>query len=164
MILRNGLVLIDKTLKRLDVRIDGKQITQLEEIIEPIQGEQVYDFSDKVITPAFVNTHTHTPMAILKGVAEDLPFNDWLFKTIFPLEERLTSDAAYYGAMVSMMEMAAHGVAAFCDMYFHMDAVAHAVADFGLKALLTRGLTDDNGEDAGRLDENIALYNKWHGY
>lgn len=63
-----------------------------------------------------------------------------------------------------MMEMAAHGVAAFCDMYFHMDAVAHAVADFGLKALLTRGLTDDNGEDAGRLDENIALYNKWHGY
>jgi len=44
MILRNGLVLIDKTLKRLDVRIDGKQITQLEEIIEPIQGEQVYDF------------------------------------------------------------------------------------------------------------------------
>jgi len=73
MILRNGLVLIDKTLKRLDVRIDGKQITQLEEIIEPIQGEQVYDFSDKVITPAFVNTHTHTPMAILKGVAEDLP-------------------------------------------------------------------------------------------
>ncbi|MGB4263646.1 MAG: amidohydrolase family protein, partial [Fervidobacterium sp.] len=58
----------------------------------------------------------------------------------------------------------AHGVAAFCDMYFHMDMVAQAVAEFGLKALLTRGLTDDNGEDVGRLDENIGLYNKWHGY
>jgi len=164
MILKNGLVLVGKTLKRLDVRIDGRKIAQLENSIEPMNGEQVYDFSDKVITPAFVNTHTHTPMALLKGVAEDLSFDDWLFKTILPLEERLTSDAAYYGTMISMMEMAAHGVAAFCDMYFHMDTVAHAVADFGLKALLTRGLTDDSGEDVGRLDENIELYNKWHGY
>lgn len=164
MILKNGLVLVDKSLKKIDIRIEKGKITQLEDGIKPIIDEQVYDFSDKIITPAFVNTHTHTPMAILKGVAEDLLFNDWLFKTIFPLEERLTSDAAYYGAMVSMMEMAAHGVAAFCDMYFHMDMVAQAVAEFGLKALLTRGLTDDNGEDVGRLDENIGLYNKWHGY
>ncbi|HOK33785.1 MAG TPA: amidohydrolase [Fervidobacterium sp.] len=164
MILKNGLVLIDKTLQRCDVRIDGGKIAQLEDSVEPFEGEEVYDFSDKVITPGFVNTHTHTPMAILKGVAEDLSFNDWLFKTIFPLEERLTSDAAYYGTMISMMEMAKHGVTAFCDMYFHMDTVARAVADFGMKALLTRGLTDDNGDDAGRLDENIALHNKWHGY
>ena len=130
MILKNGLVLIDKTLKRCDVRIDGGKIAQLEDSVGPVEGEEVYDFSDKVITPGFVNTHTHTPMAILKGVAEDLPFNDWLFKTIFPLEERLTSDAAYYGTMISMMEMAKHGVTAFCDMYFHMDTVARAVADF----------------------------------
>jgi len=44
MILKNGLVLIGKTLKRLDVRIDGRKIAQLENSIEPMNGEQVYDF------------------------------------------------------------------------------------------------------------------------
>jgi len=164
MILRNAKVLINYTFQRADIRVQNGKISEIDKNIEQNNGEEVIDLSGKIIAPGFVNTHTHASMSLLRGYAEDLPFNEWLFKNILPAEEKITPEGAYYGALLSMMEMATHGIVAFCDMYFHEDMVAKAVADFGMKALLTRGLVDNNGDDNGRLDENIALYKKWHGY
>ncbi|MEJ5257426.1 MAG: amidohydrolase [Fervidobacterium sp.] len=164
MVIKNVLVLINGKLERLDIRILNGYINSLGETIISQDREETIDFSGKIITPGFVNTHTHVGMSVLRGYAEDIPFNTWLFERILPAEERLTPEAIYYGSIVSMMEMASHGVVAFCDMYFHEEMVAQAVADFGMKAVITRGLVDSNGDDNGRLDENIKLYEKWHGY
>jgi len=63
------------------------------------------------------------------------------------------------------MEMARKGIIAFLDMYFHSEMVAQAVVDFGMKAVVTRGLVDDgSGNDQGRLEENLQLFEKWNGY
>lgn len=170
MLLKNALVLIGGNLEKKDLKISDGIIVEINDSINNVNNidnfvvEDSFDFSGKIIIPGFVNTHTHVGMSLLRGFAEDLNFDDWLFKNILPAEEKLNYDAIYFASLVSMMEMAAHGVVAFCDMYFYEDAVANAVKDFGLKALLTRGLVDNNGDDNGRLRENIALYEKWHGY
>lgn len=164
MLIRNVYILSDKQLVKRDIRIEDSVIKEISDRIFPKLNEEIYDFSGKIVLPGFVNTHSHVAMSLFRGFAEDIPFNEWLFKKILPAEERLTPEAVYYGSIVSMMEMVSHGVVAFCDMYFHEDMVAKAVADFGMKALLTRGLVDKNGDDNGRLEENIQLYKKWHGY
>lgn len=127
-----------------------------EDIDQPLEG--------KLVMPALYNTHTHAAMSLLRGVAEDVTFEEWLFGRILPLEERLTEEMVYYGTILAQMEMARNGVVGFADMYFHEDAVARAVADFGLRALLTRGLVDVGGDDGGRLKENLKLYERWNGY
>ncbi|ODN30688.1 amidohydrolase [Fervidobacterium thailandense] len=166
MLLKNVAILRNSnSLEFGDIRIDGRFIAEIGQNLVPHQSEEVLDFrGSKCVSVGFVNTHTHSPMSLLRAFAEDLPFNEWLFEKILPAEERLTPEAVYYGTMVSMMEMVSHGVVAFCDMYFHMDAVAQAVADFGMKAVLTRGLVDENGDDNGRLEEALKLYEKWHGF
>ncbi len=164
MVLKNAKVFLNYKLEKNDMRIESGKIKEICKDIRPKENEEVIDLSGKIITPGFVNTHTHVAMSLLRGYAEDLSFNDWLFNRILPAEDRISPEAAYYGALVSMMEMASHGIVAFCDMYFHEDMVAKAVADFGMKALLTRGLVDKNGDDNGRLEENIRLFEKWHGY
>jgi 5-methylthioadenosine/S-adenosylhomocysteine deaminase len=164
MLLKNGKALIGLELKKCDIRIENGIIKEISENLVPLDNEEVVDLTGKIITPGFVNTHTHVAMSLLRGYAEDLPFKEWLLGKILPAEEKLTPEAVYYGSLVSMMEMAAHGVVAFCDMYFHEDMVAKAVADFGLKALLTRGLVDIGGDDNGRLEENLKLFRKWNGY
>lgn len=165
--IKNVLLQRDGSLVPTDILIEGRRIAAITEAgtLTGNDGWDVHDFrGEKIALPGFVNAHTHSPMSLLRGFAEDLPFETWLFKRILPAEERLTPRAVYYGSLLSMMEMASHGVVAFCDMYFHMDAVAQAVADFGMKALLTRGLVDREGDDDGRLTENLQLMRKWHGY
>lgn len=164
MLLKGSKALIGFELKKCDIRIEDGLIKEVSENLTPLENEEVLDFEGKIVTPGFVNTHTHVAMSLLRGYAEDLPFNEWLFGKILPAEEKLTLDAVYFGSLVSMMEMASHGVVAFCDMYFHEDMVAKAVADFGMKALLTRGLVDVDGDDNGRLEENLKLFETWNGY
>lgn len=164
MLLKNGKALIGLELRKCDIRIENGIIKEISETLVPLDNEDIIDLTGKIVTPGFVNTHTHVAMSLLRGYAEDLPFKEWLFGKILPAEEKLTPEAVYYGSLVSMMEMASHGVVAFCDMYFHEDMVAKAVADFGLKALLARGLVDVGGDENGRLEENLKLFRKWNGY
>jgi 5-methylthioadenosine/S-adenosylhomocysteine deaminase len=80
-----------------------------------IQGEVEVDLdlSGKLVMPALFNTHTHAPMTLLRGVAEDLSFEEWLFSKVLPIEDRLTEKMTYYGTILAQMEMARHGIAGF---------------------------------------------------
>jgi len=120
------------------------------------------DLEGKLIIPGFFNTHTHAPMSLLKGISDDEPFDTWLFKKVLPVENKLTEEMIYWGTILAQMEMVRRGIVAFVDMYFKEEWVAQAVADFGMKAVLTRGLVGDERDDGGRLRENLALFEKWH--
>lgn len=120
------------------------------------------DLKGKLIIPGFFNTHTHAPMSLFKGISDDDPFDVWLFKKILPLENKLTEEMIYWGAILAQMEMVKRGIVAFVDMYFKEEWIAQAVADFGMKAVLTRGLVGDEKDDGGRLKENLMLFEKWH--
>lgn len=89
-----------------------------------------------LLLPGFINTHGHAAMSLLRGYADDLPLQTWLSDYIWPAEETLTPDDIYVGSQLAMMEMLETGTTCFTDMYFHMEKVAEAVIESGMRAVL----------------------------
>lgn len=162
-LLKNGFILRDvhSEPEICDLLIEDGKIAAIGKVSEESTCE-VYDISNKLVVPGFVNAHTHAAMTLMRGYAEDLRLKEWLFERILPVEEKLTEQDVYYGTMLAQMEMAKRGVVAYADMYFHCDSVARAALDFGMKVLITRGLIDLDSE-RGRLKQNVEYYEKWDG-
>jgi len=92
-------------------------------------------------------------MTLLRSYADGYPLQKWLFEHIFPVEERLTAEDAYWGSMLGIMEMMSSGTTAFADMYFFMEQTARAAEEAGIRALLCQGLTAFGQVDGlGELD------------
>ncbi len=166
MIIQNVAILCkDGVLESQDLTIQDGRIEKISEHDPAVQGVEAIAFGDRRVLaiPALVNAHTHTGMAFLRGVADDSAFEEWLFNRILPREDKLTENDVYWGALFSQMEMARYGIALFNDMYMYPEKVCQAVADFGMKACVCRGLVDQGGEN-GRIDENCKAFEKWHGY
>ena len=121
----------------------------------------------KLLIPGLVNTHTHSYMSLFRNHADDLPFDEWFFKRILPLEDRLTGDDAYWGTMLSCIEMIGTGTTCFADMHMFPRRTIQAVHETGIRAVLARGLVgaykDGKPDDGGRLREaleDIDFYKK----
>jgi len=100
------------------------------------------DASGKIALPGLINAHTHLSMAIFRGYADDMQLQEWLQKKIWPLEAKLTGEDCYFGALLGATEMIRSGTTSFVDMYFHMEDVARAVAESGLRGFLAYGTID----------------------
>lgn len=127
-------------------------------------GEE-YDGNKKLLSPGFVNLHTHSPMTLLRGYAENLPLQSWLNDRVFPFEDRLNCDRAYYGTMLSIAEMLACGTTSFTDMYFFGDGVMKAVIESGAKTNFGRSIVSFVDEDItknDRFQEGVYLTEKYH--
>lgn len=98
---------------------------------------EVYDGCGKLLVPAFYNAHSHAPMTLLRGYAENLPLQSWLNDRVFPFEAKITPEDCYWGTLLACAEMARYGCVSFSDMYYHMDQVAQAALDSGLKLNLS---------------------------
>lgn len=94
-----------------------------------------------LLMPGFYNTHCHVPMTLLRGLGEGLCLSDWLTKKMFPFEERLTAEDCRFGALLGCMELMASGCVSFSDMYFHIQSVAEAAEEAGMKANISHGLS-----------------------
>lgn len=123
-------------------------------------AKEVVDCKNYYVTPGFVNLHTHVPMNILKGLAEDVNINDWFNTEIFPYESKLNPMDVYYGALLGISEMIDSGVTAFADHYLFADKICDAVIQSGIRGDIAPtifGLAD-NYEDI--LDEASELIEK----
>ena len=100
------------------------------------QSDDEFDASGKFAFPAFNNAHTHLAMTLMRGAGEDQKLDDWLNKTIFPMESRLTSDLVYWGSMLGLLEMIKTGTSHFNDMYYFVEDTARAVERSGIEAEL----------------------------
>lgn len=98
------------------------------------------DARHKVVLPGLVNAHTHHAMTLLRGYADDIPLMPWLENHIWPAEANLAAEDIYWGTLLAIAESLRAGVTTFADMYFHMDRVAQAVLETGVRAHLSRGL------------------------
>ena len=107
--------------------------------------ERTIDAKGNLLMPGFVNAHTHLPMTLFRGYANDLNLQDWLFGNIIPLEDKLTAEDVYLGAMVGAAEMLLSGTTCFLDMYDFADTIAAAVEKSGLRAVLCQGMAGDGG-------------------
>ncbi len=107
--------------------------------------DEVIDCKRMALIPGLINTHTHLSMTLFRGYADDMELQQWLEKKIWPLEKRLTGEMCYQGALLACLEMMTTGTTCLVDMYFHMDKVADAVKEAGLRALLSYGIIDSPG-------------------
>ncbi|MBZ4665976.1 amidohydrolase [Mahella sp.] len=143
------------------IEIKGDTIERIGEPDE-IPGDcRVIDGHGRIAMPGLVNCHTHVGMTLFRGYADDMPLMRWLNDRIWPLEDKLTPEMAYHASLLGILEMIKAGVTSFADMYFFMDKTAQAALDSGVRAVLARGLQDDDKGDM-RLEENRRLYMDWN--
>lgn len=127
-----------------------KQISHFE--IEADAEIRVIDGKNRLLIPGFVNSHAHSPMSLMRGYGENMNLQDWLFKKIFPFEEKLSSNAVYYGTLLSMAESFKYGITSTSDMYYFVDDMVRAVAESGAKANISRSITNPTGADFDSLE------------
>lgn len=131
--------------------------------IEPLEnhttlpeGKKIIDARGGIIMPGLVNTHTHLPMALFRGLADDLPLSVWLNKHIFPAEaNHIHPETVKLGALLSGAEMLLSGTTTCCDGYFFEDSVAAAVNDIGMRAILGQGIIDFPAPGLPKPEDNV---------
>ena len=131
--------------------------------------KQIIDASGMVLMPGLINCHTHLPMTILRGYADDYELQTWLTEHIFPREDRLDDRCVYAAALLGIAECLQFGVTSVSEMYDHIDAIAQAAAESGIKANISRGTTMFLGDDFDfetfpACQELVAVREKWDGY
>lgn len=113
--------------------------------------DRVIDGKGLFAVPGLVNAHTHAYMTLFRNSADDLPFMQWLFDRIVPMEDRLRPGDCYWTTLLGICEMLRTGTTSFLDMYMIPDDTARAVADSGIRAVLSRGLQGETAGDAGGM-------------
>ena len=128
------------------------------EIDRRYQAAHRLDRPDALIAPGLVNTHTHVPMSLLRGIANDLRLQDWLTKFIFPAEARnVTADFVRWGTRLACLEMLLSGTTTYTDMYYFEDAVAEADREAGLRAVLGETIIGFPAPDAPTPEDALRF-------
>ena len=132
-------------------------------------SRQIIPANGKVVIPGLINTHTHIPMTLFRGIADDLDLQEWLTKYIFPAEAKnVTEDFVRAGTRLGLAEMIRGGTTTYCDMYYFEDAIAEETARAGVRGVLGETIIDfpvpDNKtpQDAMRYSERFV--NKWRNH
>ena len=146
-----------RALTLIDGAIDGQSvglravdgvITAVGASVAPEPGDEVLDAAGGFVLPGLVNGHTHAAMTLFRGWGDDLPLMEWLETRVWPAEAKLTADDVYWGTRLAIVEMLRTGTVRFWDMYWHGEAVARAVADAGIRAVVSSVIID--GGDPAR--------------
>ena len=154
----------DKIKKNVNILIEDNTIKSIYKGQADIKADKVIDGENKLALPGLINAHTHVGMSIFRNYADDMPLHQWLTEAIWPIEAKLVEDDLYWASLLSMVEMIESGTTTFSDMYFFMDQVAKAVEKTGMRAVLARGLTDDQDPEKNQVkfDEVRKMYHDWN--
>ncbi|PKM63369.1 MAG: cytosine deaminase [Firmicutes bacterium HGW-Firmicutes-21] len=158
-IIRDILAVVGAETVRSDIYIGNGTILSLNERPMGFVPDKVISGADRLAIPALINCHTHAYMSLFRNIADDLPFNEWLFDRIMPLEDIIDGEDAYWGCMLSCAEMIKSGTGTFCDMHMFPNATTEAVKKSGMRAVVSRGLSGGKNDAAGgarRINEAKA--------
>lgn len=107
-----------------------------EELLKSYSAKKIIDAQEGIIMPGMINTHNHLPMIAFRGLGEE-GIKNRLFAYFFPLEgEKLNRDLIYKATIHGTIDMALSGVTTYADMYYHMDEMAKATKDVGIRGVL----------------------------
>jgi 5-methylthioadenosine/S-adenosylhomocysteine deaminase len=142
------------------VAIDGADIVDVdtpETIAARYTARETVDARDQIILPGLINTHTHAPMVMYRGLADDLALMDWLQKYIFPAEARTVSpEFVRVGTRLAALEMIESGTTAYADMYYFEEEIAKATREAGLRGVLGQTIIQFPAADAKTPAEGLA--------
>ena len=132
-------------------------------------GRETVEARGRIIMPGLINGHTHIPMTLFRGLADDLDLNDWLTKYIFPAEAKnVTEDFVRVGTRLGLAEMIRGGTTTYCDMYYFEDAIADETAKAGVRGVLGETVIDFPVPDNKTYEEGLAYsekyIKKWKGH
>jgi 5-methylthioadenosine/S-adenosylhomocysteine deaminase len=136
---------------------------ELEAIYRPAKR---IDAAGHAIMPGLINCHTHAPMTLFRGLADDLPLEVWLHQHIWPAEAwAVKPDMVYWGTLLAAAEMIRGGTTLFTDMYFYEDDIGRAAKQAGIRAVLGEALVDFPSPNSKTPEEGLAytehLLQKW---
>jgi 5-methylthioadenosine/S-adenosylhomocysteine deaminase len=133
-----------------------------EDIAARFVAEQTIDCRGCAVLPGLINTHTHLPMTLLRGLADDLRLDVWLYGYMIPVERRFVSPAfVRLGTQLAAAELIRSGVTCANDMYYFEDAIAETLAEIGLRALCSQSIMQFPTPDAASSDESLAFVEKF---
>jgi 5-methylthioadenosine/S-adenosylhomocysteine deaminase len=151
------------------VAIDGAKIVAVgtvDELRASYEAAESLNVRGQVILPGLINTHTHAPMVLYRGLADDLALMDWLTRYIFPVEKATVSpDFVRVGTRLAALEMIESGTTTFVDMYYFEDDIAEVTHQAGLRAVLGQSVIKFPVPDAptpeAALNRAEAFITKW---
>src|SRR3954471_6670770 len=150
-----------RVLSRGSVAIDGRDIVAVdtaEAIAASYRGRDTIDAAGAVVMPGLINTHTHAPMVMFRGLADDLALMDWLQKYIFPAEAKTVSpEFVRIGTRLAALEMIESGTTTYTDMYYFEDEIARATRAAGLRGVLGETIIQFPVADAKTPADSLAL-------
>lgn len=129
---------------------------------------EMTDAEGMYVMPGFINTHTHLPMTMLRGYADDLPLHEWLTDHIFPAEARwVNAENVRLATRLAFIEMIKSGTTCFNDMYFFEDVIAEEARKAGIRGVMGESVIDFPTASFQTVDEGLAiceaLIRKWQG-
>lgn len=139
------------------------------ELRQRFAAKATHDCQGRVVMPGLVNAHTHVPMTLLRGLADDLRLDVWLLGFMMPVEREFVSpDFVHLGTQIACMELIRSGVTCFADMYYFEESVAQATAEIGLRALCSQTVLKFPAPDADSYEESLAaareFIQRWKGH
>ena len=139
------------------------------DLLSQFTASQVIDCEGQVLMPGLVNAHTHVPMTLLRGLADDLRLDVWLLGYMMPVEREFVSpEFVRLGTLIACAEMLRCGITSFADMYYFEEDVARAAADAGMRAVCGQTVLKFPSPDAQSYEESLALargfIQRWKGH
>jgi len=175
LIIRGGTVVTMDSARRIiengAVAVEGGHIIAVgsaAEIDGKYAAREVVNAANKVVIPGLINGHTHVPMTLFRGLADDLDLQEWLTKYIFPAEAKnVTEDFVRVGTRLGLAEMIRSGTTTYCDMYYFEDAIADETFKAGMRGVLGETVIDfpvaDNKTNAEAMAYVERFVKKWQG-
>ncbi|HEV8216720.1 MAG TPA: amidohydrolase [Gemmatimonadaceae bacterium] len=164
LIVTGGTVLTQNAAHRIlapgAIAVDGTDIVDVDTpaaISSKYQTTETMDARDQIVLPGLINTHSHAPMVMYRGLADDLALMDWLQKYIFPAEAKtVTPELVRVGTRLAAVEMIESGTTAFVDMYYFEEEIAKATFEAGLRGVLGQTIIQFPVADAKTPVEGLA--------
>src|SRR5512141_589908 len=144
-------------------------VNSADQVLRDYTADHVVDCQGCAILPGLINAHTHVPMTLLRGMADDRRLDVWLMGYMMPVERAFVNpEFVRIGAMLGCAEMIRSGITAFADMYYFEDAIAEAVAYAGMRGVLSQTVLKFPAPDAASYEDSIEacrkFIEKWKGH
>lgn len=139
------------------------------EIKKEYSANETIDCKGRVLMPGLINAHTHVPMTLMRGLADDLRLDVWLMGYMLPVEREFVSpEFVRLGTQLACAEQIRSGITTFNDMYFFESDIAQATAEAGMRAVCGQSVMKYPAPDAPAFEDSIAyareFIQKWKGH